>query len=265
VKRRVLTVVVAVLLAAVGTLAVLAYVHQANNRAVEGLKVVNVYVAQSEIPSGTAVGQAQHDGSLATEKLPVASVPQGAVESITTSMYGLVTNSTVQPGQLLLRPMLVAAAQVTGGVAIPQGLIAVSVQLCVPEAVAGYVTPGSYVAVFDTYGGSTVQLERTCDTGHQVPPPSSVQTRIVLLKAEVLSVGQAPASAQNSSSGGTSTTVDGPASSASSEGVVLVTLALSQADAERVIDIAETGMPYLGLLTPSSQTGFAPAPSLFQP
>jgi pilus assembly protein CpaB len=265
VKRRVLTVVVAVLLAAVGTLAVLAYVHQANNRAVEGLRVVNVVVAQSEIPSGTAAGQALHDGSLGTEKLPVASVPAGAVHSITPALAGLVTNATVQPGQLLLRPMLVPATQVTGGgVAIPRGLMAVAVQLCVPEAVAGYVTPGSYVAVFDTQGGGgSAQLQRTCDTGHQA---TASQTRIVLLKAEVLSVGQAPASAQSSSSGGTATAVDGPASSASSQqGVVLVTLALTQADAERLISIAETGLPYLALLTSNSKTGFAPPPPLFQP
>jgi pilus assembly protein CpaB len=264
VKRRVLTVVAAVLLAAVGTLAVLAYVHQANNRAVEGLKVVNVVVAQNEIPSGTSAGQALHNGSLGTEKLPVASVPAGAVESITPSLAGLVTNATVQPGQLLLRPMLVAAAQVTGGIAIPKGLMAVAVQLCVPEAVAGYVSPGSYVAVFDTSGsGSSSQLQRTCDTGHGV---TASETRIVLLRAEVLSVGQASPGTQSSSSGGTATAVDGPASSASSQqGVLLVTLALSQADAERVISIAETGLPYLALLTPSSQTGFAPAPSLYQP
>ena len=37
-KRRILTIALAVLLAAVGTVAVLAYVHQANNRAVEGVK-----------------------------------------------------------------------------------------------------------------------------------------------------------------------------------------------------------------------------------
>jgi pilus assembly protein CpaB len=264
VKRRVLTVVVAVLLAAVGTLAVLAYVHQANKRAVAGLKVVNVIVAQSSIPSGTPAGQALRDGSLSAEKLPVASVPAGAVESITPSLAGLVTSATVQPGQLLLRPMLVAAAQVTGGIAIPLGKMAVAVQLCVPEAVAGYVSPGSYVAVFDTYGSSSSSnLQRTCDTGHQ---ETGSETRIVLLKAEVLAVGQAPAGAQSSSSSGTATAVDGPASSASSQqGVVLVTLALSQPDAERVISIAETGLPYLALLTPTSQTGFAPPPPLFQP
>jgi len=259
VKRRVLTVVVAVLLAAVGTLAVLAYVHQANNRAVAGLKTMTVVVAQSTVPSGTPAGQAVREGLLGTQKLPASSVPANAVREVIPSLAGLVTSATIQPGQLLLRPMLVAAAQVTGGVAIPKGLIAVTVQLCLPEAVAGYVTAGSEVAVFDTYGGA---LQRTCDVDHTEAGPAGVQTRIVLTKAEVLSVGQAPAS---SSSDGASTAVDGPNSSASSQqGVVLVTLALSQPDAERVIQDAETGLPYLGLLTPSSQTSFAAPPPFFQ-
>ena len=37
---------------------------------------------------------------------------------------------------------------------------------------------------------------------------------------------------------------------------MLVTLAVDQADAERVIQLTETGLPYLALLTPASQTGF---------
>jgi pilus assembly protein CpaB len=267
VKRRVLTVVVAVLLAAVGTLAVLAYVHQANKRAVAGLKVVNVIVAQSAIPSGTSAGQALRNGSLGTEQLPAASVPADAVQSITPDLAGLVTSAAVQPGQLLLRPMLVAAAQVTGGVAIPKGMIAVTIQLCMPEAVGGYVTAGSQVALFDTYGGnaSSAQLQRTCDVGHQAMAVGSVQTRLVLPKVEVLSVGQAPASAQSSSSGSTATALDGPSGSASQQGVVLVTLAVLQADAERLIQADETGLPYLALLTSTSRTATSPPVPLFQP
>ena len=51
-RRRILTIAVAILLAALGTVAVLAYVHQANTRAVEGLKAVSVIVAQGAIPLG---------------------------------------------------------------------------------------------------------------------------------------------------------------------------------------------------------------------
>ena len=146
-----LTIALAVLLAAVGTVAVLAYVHQANIRAVNGVKAVNVIVAESAIPSGTTAGQALRDGLLGTQKLPVASVPANAIRSITPDLSGLVTSAAVQSGQLLLRPMLVTSSQVTGGVAIPKGMVAVTVQLCLPEAVAGYVTAGAKVAVFDTY------------------------------------------------------------------------------------------------------------------
>ena len=53
-KRRILTITLAVLLAAVGTVAVLAYVHHANVRAVNGVQAVSVIVAQRAIPSGTA-------------------------------------------------------------------------------------------------------------------------------------------------------------------------------------------------------------------
>jgi pilus assembly protein CpaB len=251
-----LTIVVAVVLAAVGTVAVLAYVHQANTRAVEGLKVVNVIVAQSAIPSGTPSGQALRDGLLSSQKLPVASVPADAVRSITPDLAGLVTSAAVQSGQLLLRPMLVAAAQVTGGVAIPKGMVAVTIQMCLTEAVAGYITAGSEVAVFDTFGSKSLNVQETCQVSHQAQAVGAVRTAVVLPKVEVLSVGPAPSSAQGTSSGSTTTASNGSASPASSQGAVLVTLAVRQADAERLIQLDEAGLPYLALLTPTSQTGF---------
>jgi hypothetical protein len=75
----------------------------------------------------------------------------------------------------------------------------------------------------------------------------------------------------NGSAGGSSLTSAGSAaSSADPSGateLVQVTLAVSQADAERVISIAEAGLPYLALLTPASVTHLDPAPiaPLFQP
>ena len=254
-KRRILTITVAVLLAAVGTISVLVYVHQANNRAVAGLKAVSVIVAKGSIPSGTPAGQAMRNGLLGSQTLPAGSVPVDAVRSITPDLAGLVTSSPLQSGQLLTRATLVDASQVTGGVAIPRGMIAVSIQMCLPEAVAGYISAGSYVAVFDTYSKKSLDVQETCNASHQVQAAGAVVTSLVLPRVEVLSVGQAPASGQGTSS----TTGDlstGSASSASSQGAVMVTLAVRQADAERLINLDEAGLPYLGLLTPTSQTGF---------
>jgi pilus assembly protein CpaB len=263
-RRRILTIALATLLAAVGTVAVLAYVHQANVRAVNGVQAVNVLVAESTIPSGTPAGQALREGLLGSQKLPVASVPANAIRSITSQLSGLVTSAAVRSGQLLLRPMLVAAAQVTGGVAIPKGMVAVTMQLCLPEAVAGYVTVGSKVAVFDTYSNN--QTQRTCNVAHQTLAPSTVHTATVLPEAQVLSVGPAPATAQSTGAGGTGLLSSSSANSTALQGAVLVTLAVTQADAEHLIGIAETGLPYLALLTSTSNTSLdAPPAALIRP
>ena len=60
-------------------------------------------------------------------------------------------SADVQPGQLLLRPMLVTAVQATSGLGDPAGMVAVTIKLCLPEAVAGNIKAGSQVEVFDTY------------------------------------------------------------------------------------------------------------------
>ncbi len=256
-----LTITLAAVLAVLGTGLVLAYVHKANTRAIEGMQAVTVIVARTAIPSGTSAGAALREQMLASEKLPASSVPVDAVRSITPGLDPLVTSGSMQSGQLLLRPTLVRAAQTTGGVAIPPGKVAVTVLLCVQEAVAGYVHAGSNVAVFDTYPAKTAGLQRTCDVSHQVPAYTAVSTRIVLANAEVLSVGSAPQSTSSTTSGGTSALSTAPA-----QGTEMVTLAVDQADAEKVIQIAETGMPYLALLAPESHTHNDPAPQpLFKP
>ena len=263
-KRRVLTVVVAVLLAVLGTAAVLAYVRQADNRALEGQKAVTVLIAQKVIPSGTSANTAVQDGLLTSQRLPASSVPVDALTSITPALGPLVTSAVVQPGQVLLRPMLVTPAQATasGALAIPRGMVAVTIPLCMSEAVAGYVQPGSQVAVFDSYPTKKATLQESCSgsgQSNQAQGPGGVVTRIVLPRVLVLATGQAAAS------GTTSTTASGGAFSHSSQadppssaptGAVLVTMAVTQANAERLILITRAGLPYLALLTSSSQTGF---------
>ena len=118
-KRRVLTVALAMLLAVLGTGGVLAYVSQANNRALAGQKAVSVLVAGKLIPSGTTVAAALRDGLLTSQKLPAAALPSDAMSSIPPRLSALVLSAAVQQGQLLLRPMLVTAAQVTSGLADP--------------------------------------------------------------------------------------------------------------------------------------------------
>jgi pilus assembly protein CpaB len=274
VKRRVLTVTLALLLAVLGTVAVLAYVHGADARAVAGMRAVPTLVAQQPIPAGTSASTALHEGLLASQQLPASSVPPNAVRSITPDISSLVMSANVQAGQLLLRPMLVTAAQATGAgtLAIPKGMVAVTIPLCLPEAVAGYVQPGSEVAVFDTYSTTKLNVQENCSgtsQSHQATAQGPVLTRVVLPRVLVLSVGSAPASGTNSGTSGnsgSSNSAEANSTTAGTSGPVLVTMAVNQANAERLILLTETGVSYLALLTPSSHTAFDAATSpVFHP
>lgn len=244
-KRRILAITVSVLLAVLGTAAVLIYVGQANQRALAGQKPVSVLVATRQIPSGTSARSALASGMLASQKLPAGSVPQDAVRSLGSGQQSLVLSGNLGPGQLLLSPMLVAAAQDTAGLAIPQGMVAVTIQLCMPEDVAGAVKPGSQVTVYDSYASGALTAQYNCDGPHQQQDPSAVYTKIVLPSVQVLSVGQA--GADSTSQAGAQTTSD-TGTQQSNESTELVTLAVSQVNAQRLIQLTQAGLPYLGLL-----------------
>jgi pilus assembly protein CpaB len=264
VKRRLLTVTLALLLAVLGVAGVLVYVKQANARAIAGQKAVTVLVAGSQIPAGTSASAALKEGLLARQTLPAASVPADAVRSIGPDLGTLVMSADVQPGQLLLRPMLVASVQATGALAIPKGMLAVTIDLCMPAEVAGYVRPGSKVAVFDTYSSKSMSVQQ-CNVSATQATLSNTHTRILLPSVEVLAVGPAPASSQATTAQARSSAFSGNnpnASTPSSQSAVMVTLAVSQADAERLVLIHEVGLPYLALLSSSSKTGFD---TTFQP
>jgi pilus assembly protein CpaB len=255
-KRRLVIIVLALILAAVGTSGVLAYVKGANARAIAGMKAVSVLVAQKTIPAGTAAGAAQHGGLLASQILPASSVPANALSTITSDMSLLVLSTDLQPGQLLLRPMLVSPAQTTSGLAIPPGMLALTLSFCLPEVVAGAVQPGSQVAIFDTVGFSsagTITAGPGC-TGAHTQVDGTVKTRVVLTRVLVLSVGAAPAGGTTSTSTTSSSALNGSSSPSSGQAGTLVTLAVTQAQAEQLIQMTETGMPYLALLTTNSHT-----------
>jgi pilus assembly protein CpaB len=259
-KRRLLTITLAALLAVFGAAAVLSYVRQANDRAVAGLKAETVLMATGAIPAGTSLGEAQKEKLLTTEKVPVASLSADPVQSVTGANQNLVVSGPVGRGQLLVQQMLVkSAAQVTSGgpLNIPPRMIAVTMELCLPQAVAGYIGVGSYVAVFDTFSTQkAVSMAESCGDSHSTEAVDAVYTQIVLPRVLILCVGQAPTGCGQSASSASGSTLSDPStSSASSQGDVMVTLAVSQRDAERLITVEETGMPYLALTSTTSSTG----------
>jgi pilus assembly protein CpaB len=160
---------------------------------------------------------------------------------------------------VLIPPMLMTAAQAAagGGVALPTGQVAVTIALCVPEAVAGAVRPGSMVDVLDTStvggtpGGSGLSASAACGGSHQQSSPNA-STKVVLINMQVLSVGPAATSQATSTPGGTAPVTTGTTtgSPAPSTGTVLVTFAATVAQAKTLVHLSVTGLPYLLLVRP---------------
>jgi pilus assembly protein CpaB len=136
-------------------------------------------------------------------------------------------------------------------------MFAVSVAMRVPAQVAGFVQPGSSVAVFDTFtvaegkgAGSHVPAGDGLTAGHDV----NQATRLLLPKVEVLAIGgrgtpgaevgpQPAASA--AAGGGSAGKADGQQTESAT---VLVTVAVTQDQAQRLVHAAQTGNVYLALL-----------------
>lgn len=247
--RRILAFLFAILLAVIGTAAVLLYVKGADDRAVRSLSPVDVLVAKERVPTGTTGESIRTKGLVETVKLPAGSVPQGEVLShLPRELDKLVLTSDLQPRQVLLRGMFSQQTRTAGGLAIPEGKLAVSFEATMAEQVAGYVRPGSQVAVFASYylvnerGGRVLGAEGEGIQG----------TAVLLPKVEVIAVGPY-------GEGATTTTPVNGDGEADGEGeqqaAVLVTVAASAEDAAKIIQAAEHDALYLALLNDSSDVG----------
>lgn len=146
-KRRVLAVVTALLLAVVGGLLLLVYVANADQRAMADLEPVTVLVLTKPVPEGATSGELA--AAVEERALPGTAVAPGAATNLR-ELDGRVATTGMEPGEQLLLsrladPALLEAAE---GVTVPKGLHQVSVQLDAQRAVGATVTAGSTVGVF---------------------------------------------------------------------------------------------------------------------
>lgn len=252
-KRRVLTFLLAVLLAVVGTAGVLSYVRGADNRALKGIQATTVLVAVKPIPAGISARQAYRDGMLRTQRFPVSAVPAGALPVISARAAALVTSAPIQPGELLLQTMLVRPSSSRGN-GIPPGKFEVSMEFCLTEAVGGYIQAGSWVAVLNTSDPTgPVSGQAGCSLPQQ--QQLGTKTKVMIPGLQIAAVGPGP-TGQSGGQSGTSR-VPEPASGSSASSAILVTFVVDQEQAEELTLLNQTGVPSLALLSGAPQAGLA--------
>jgi hypothetical protein len=232
--RRFLAVLLSVVLAVIGTAAVLLYVRSADARAVAGTQAKLVLIADRQIPAGTPGRALRSNRYLRQVRMPAQTLPDGVLEQVSGDLDTLVVTAAVQRGQLLLRAMFGTATKNAASLAVPDGEIAITARVKGHVFGPGLVHPGVKVAIFYTYtplddahrnvvsGGGLVR-------GHTV---NSV-TRLLLTDIEVLAVGPSTAG-----DGGAS--LSGTASGGANDGVT-VTFGMTQVDAERLAHAVALG------------------------
>ena len=224
--RRSVLLALASVTALVGTLLIVLYVQGIDSRATEGQELVEVLVATDVVSPGESVAAAEEAGKFAKSEVRREDMVPGALSS-STSVTGLVAVGSIFPGEQLIADKFGSVSD-TESLVIPDDRLAISVELTDPERVAGFVNPGSEVAVFVT-----------------VSDPSSY-TRILLTRVTVIGVGQTTSTSRT-------TTDDSGAQTVEEIPKTILTLALTQKESEKLIWADRFGELNFALLSEKTQ------------
>jgi pilus assembly protein CpaB len=214
-------------------------VQGADNRAEDRFETVDVLTAVAPIDAGETIDDAQKAG-----KLQLAPVAQDDLmpnyQTSTEGLAGQVATTRIFAGEQIISDKFGGEVEdAPSALGIPKDMVAISVNLTDPSRVAGFVNPGSQVAIFQT---------------------TEDYSRLLLPRVTVLGVGSTtPTQTTTTDAEGQQTTEELPRT--------LLTIAVNQREAEKVQYAAYTGEVSFGLLTDASDVGPGPgvdAGNLFQ-
>jgi pilus assembly protein CpaB len=226
--RKIILIIVALAIATVGALLVFLYVQGVDERAVAQTEPKQVLTVTSQIAPGESVEDAMEAGKFELAALPEASILAGALDS-TDAIEGMVATSAMFPGEQVIAAKFGQVGSVSN-LGIPEKRLAISVQLTDPNRVAGFVSPGSQVAVWLAWD----------DNGDQ-------RVRLLLEDVTVLGTGQTTmSSTTTTAANGEQTTEQIP--------LTILTLSVDQTEAEKLRLAEKIGELSLGLRTEDSET-----------
>ena len=142
-NRRLIGIAGAIVLASLGTVALVAYVQSARDEAAAQEAMVDVWIVKSTIEQGTLAEDIE--GSVEQTQAPGRLVADGAVADIDT-LAGLVAGAELLPGEQVVRTKFVTPAEARTG-DLPPGMLEVTLELEPERALGGQLRAGDTVAV----------------------------------------------------------------------------------------------------------------------
>lgn len=233
-KKR-LSLIGAIFLVALGTVALVQYVSTAEDRALAGEELVEVLVVNAPVPAGTAANELQ--GFVQLESVPIKVQAAGALASIGDA-DGMVVKVDLVEGEQLTASRLVPSEEFNqlmartgrggGTVSVPEGLLEITIPLDPIRTVGGTVRPGDTVGLIASF---------TAGAGGEGVDPAAVGSEtsgFIVHKKLVTNVQGAP--------------VEDPTREATAAdrtpipaGSLLVTLAVRAEEAERIVFASSYG------------------------
>lgn len=225
--KRVIAIVAAVVLALMGAVLVLVYAKGADSRALAGQAPTKVYVSKELVPIGTTLKDALRAQKIEVTELAAKGVPTGALKAIDSANDGQVALADIVPGQYLLASAFGDKAPNQKAIEIPDGQVAISVSLEDPNRVGAFVTRGSFVTIYYSYGLKKVGTDEATKQFNELGVNA---TSVLLGKVTVIGVGASglPPAPEPSASPGSKTQSAAVPST-------LLTLAVSPEDSIKLV------------------------------
>lgn len=236
-NRRSVLLLIATLVALIGAALVFVYVKGADKRAGAKFETVTVLTAAQQIDAGESIDAAFGAGKIVETDVPANARLADALTSIE-GIKGSVAITTIYPGEQIISDKFGDTVE-TDVLAIPKGMQAISVELSDPYRVAGFVTPGSEVAIYYL----PTQMPDVPD-----------RARLLLKRVLVLGVGSTSTTTKKTTVGpdGIQTTSEIPQT--------LLTIAVEQKDVEKVLwaedEPIDHGEVAFALLTDDSKVAY---------
>lgn len=241
--------IAALVLAFVGTLAIVTYVNGAEDRAQAGETIVKVLVVKESVPAGTPAKELGN--RVGIERVSAKVTADGAVTSVK-SLGRKVTGTTLVPGEQLLSSRFVDPSNfsATGAdVQVPPGLLRTTIALDPQRVVGGVLTPGATVAViasfepFTNNSGQTIPI----DDGDLADGKATGNTTHIMLHKVLITNVQLTGTINSTPNTSDKSTADTKKPGEAPTSQLLVTLALDGPATERLVFAQEFGKVWLSI------------------
>lgn len=221
-------IVAGLIVAVVGAAVVILYGRSVDNRIADGKKQVTVLVADQFIPVGQPAEALT--AYVHPKQIPSAYAVDQPLSSLS-NVSGKFTSVVIgKDGQLSAAFFSDTATSTPGAVQLQSGNVAIAIQVGLTPGVAKYVSPGSRVDMFVTYGGAASKGGRGS---------SGSETKLFASGVHVLSVTPASTS--------TDTTSSSSQAQVSPGDDVIAVVQASPDLAQKIVNATTLGSVYLGL------------------